>query len=57
MTSVVIEEVKSGDWGIAAALAALFTEDAVLVTPEGLFSGRQAIEKRYAGMYNPNSSL
>jgi ketosteroid isomerase-like protein len=29
----------------AAALAALFTEDAVCATPEGLFSGRQTIEK------------
>jgi ketosteroid isomerase-like protein len=26
---------------------ALFTEDAVLVAPDGMFSGRQAIEKRY----------
>jgi uncharacterized protein (TIGR02246 family) len=31
----------------AAKLAALFTEDAVLVAPEGMFNGRQAIEKRY----------
>ena len=35
----------------AAALAALFTEDAVYVVPEGLFSGRQAIEKRYADVF------
>jgi uncharacterized protein (TIGR02246 family) len=32
----------------AAAVAALFAEDAVQVAPEGLFFGRQAIEKRYA---------
>jgi uncharacterized protein (TIGR02246 family) len=31
----------------AAAVAALFTEDALLVAPDGMFSGRQAIEKRY----------
>jgi ketosteroid isomerase-like protein len=31
----------------AVAVAALFTEDAVLVAPDGIFSGRQAIEKRY----------
>lgn len=35
----------------AVALAALFTEDAVLVTPEGLFPGRQAIEKWYAELF------
>ena len=32
----------------ARAVAALFTEDAVAVAPGGVFSGRQAIEKRYA---------
>ena len=31
----------------AAAVAALFTEDAILVAPDGMFSGRQVIEKRY----------
>ena len=35
----------------AAAVAALFTEDAVLVAPDGMFSGRQAIEKRYEGTF------
>jgi uncharacterized protein (TIGR02246 family) len=35
----------------AAAVAALFTEDAVLVVPDGMFYGRQAIEKRYAEMF------
>ena len=32
----------------ASALAALFTEDAVLVVPDGMFFGRLAIEKRYS---------
>ena len=35
----------------AAALAALFTEDAVLVAPDGMFFGRQAIQKRYADTF------
>jgi uncharacterized protein (TIGR02246 family) len=35
----------------AAAVAALFTEDAVLVAPDGRFSGRQDIEKRYADIF------
>jgi ketosteroid isomerase-like protein len=35
----------------ASALAALFTEDGVLVAPDGMFFGRQAIEKRYADLF------
>ena len=35
----------------AEAAAALFTEDAVLVTPDGMVFGRQAIEKRYADTF------
>jgi ketosteroid isomerase-like protein len=35
----------------AEAAATLFTEDAVLVTPDGMVFGRQAIEKRYADTF------
>jgi hypothetical protein len=41
----------------AAAVGALFTEDGVLVAPEGLFFGRQAIEKRYADGLESGISL
>ena len=44
----------------AATLAALFTEDAVLVNPQGVFSGRQAIEKWYADdfqRWHPSSNI
>jgi uncharacterized protein (TIGR02246 family) len=35
----------------AGAVAALFAEDAVLVAPDGMLFGRQAIEKRYADTF------
>jgi uncharacterized protein (TIGR02246 family) len=35
----------------ATAYAAFFTEDAVHVTPEGIIYGRQAIEKKYADVF------
>jgi uncharacterized protein (TIGR02246 family) len=42
------EAFKNND---ASAIAALFTDDGVLVASDGMFSGRQAIEKRYADMF------
>ncbi len=35
----------------AAAVAALFTEDGVLVAPDGMFNGRQDIQKRFAATF------
>jgi uncharacterized protein (TIGR02246 family) len=35
----------------AAAVATLFTEDVLFVTPDGMFSGRQNIETRHAEMF------
>jgi ketosteroid isomerase-like protein len=35
----------------AGAVAALFTEDAVLVASDGMFCGRSAIEKRFADIF------
>jgi ketosteroid isomerase-like protein len=35
----------------AAALAALFADDAIYAAPEGVFYGRNAIEKRFADLF------
>jgi hypothetical protein len=42
------EAFKNND---AGAVAALFTEEGVLVASDGMFFGRQAIEKRYADTF------
>src|SRR5260370_38380267 len=44
------EAVNNND---AAAVAALYTEDAVFVTDTGSLYGRQAIEKFYADVFKP----
>jgi ketosteroid isomerase-like protein len=44
----------------AAAMAAFYTEDGVVVTPDGWFSGRENIEKWYAYMFqrwHPTNSM
>jgi uncharacterized protein (TIGR02246 family) len=35
----------------ASAIAVLFTEDGILAAADGMFNGRQAIEKRYANLF------
>jgi ketosteroid isomerase-like protein len=42
---------EAWDHNDAAALAALFTKDAVLVNDSGAVNGRKAIEKSYADMF------
>ena len=41
----------------AAAVAALFTEDGLFVTPDEMFSGRQQIESRHADMFQRSPTI
>ena len=48
LTKKFIDGVDNND---APTVAALYTEDAVFVTPQGPIFGREAIEKLFAGMF------
>jgi uncharacterized protein (TIGR02246 family) len=48
LTKAYAEAINNND---PAAIAALFTRDAVFVTPEGPISGRQAIQRWYTDLY------
>ena len=48
LEAVIKKHTDALDENDAAAVAANFTEDGVLVTPDGPIFGREAIEKHYA---------
>jgi ketosteroid isomerase-like protein len=51
LEAVIKKHTDALDKNDAAAVAANFTEDGVLVTPNGTFFGREAIEKNYADSF------
>jgi ketosteroid isomerase-like protein len=51
LEAVIKKHTDALDKNDAAAVAANFTEDGVLVAPDGTFSGREAIEKYYEEVF------